>query len=214
MTKWLLLTFGVLLVVSATWCWHLLLLHPDPQEAWFALQPRVRMPVSQIAGQKSELNFITDEAYSRIRSSWGDPDLVIAAVSVDHHLRYCFDSVAVTVLSGPQLKDLGLSGGIYGYSSAYDSSCHSIGRRFRLKSGETASMQLGITGSALPSDAEVVVMWTWADTKDKLVGVDIDQDLIQVAKWSIIAGLFVIAFSIFLFIRSKHKSPIPVDVHS
>ena len=211
MTKWFLLIFGVLIVVSATWCWHLLLLRPDPQVAWFALLPRMQMSVSQIAGHKSELNFIKNDAYPK---SWGNPDLVIAAVSTDRHLQYCFDAVEVTVLGGPQLKNLGRSELIYGYGSAYDLSCQSVGRKFRLEPGETASMQLAVTDNTLPPDAAVVVMQTWADTKDKLVGVDIDQDLIKVAKWSIIAGLFVIAFSIFLFIRSEHKSATSGDVHS
>ena len=215
MTKCVLLIFGLLLLVSGALGWFWLWFRPSPAEAEFVLQPLIQIPVEQIAGQKTtELNFITPGPPAfppSIRRAWGDPDLVIAAISEARRSQYCFDSVAVTVLAGPQLRDLGRSGAIYGYASAYNTSCNSIGREFRLRPDETASIQLAVTGSAIPSGAEIVVMPTWAYTKDNLAGLSIDEDLRRIAKWSMVAGMFTILFSGFLFVLSKRKTPTTVD---
>ncbi len=49
----------------------------------------------------------------------------------------------------------------------------------------------------LPIDTKVVVVPVWFYTKDKLVGLSIDQDLRDVSKWTMVLGLFAIAFADF-----------------
>jgi hypothetical protein len=212
MTKWFLFIIGLLLLVSGYCGGYWLSLLPDSLEAEFVLLPQVHIPISQIAEQrKIELNILRNDISPRIRRAWGDPDFVFAALSVDRQLQYCFDSVQVTVLSGPELTDVGRSAAVYGYGPAYDASCHSTGRRFRLPPGEPAYMQLAGATDGMPSDAEIVLIHTWPNTKDKLVGAAIDQDLRKYANGAMVAGIFAIVFSAILFMWPRRKSPASID---
>jgi hypothetical protein len=213
MAKWVLFICGLLLLVSGVSVWYWLSLRPDSAEAEFALTPLVQIPVAEIARQGNlELDNIHGKTPSRIKRSWGQGDYVLAALSMSRHLQYCFDSLQVKVLYGPKLEDLGLSNPVCGYGSAYEPSCHSTGRKFRLADGEESYLQIAGGIDGLPSDAEIVLVRSWTYTKDKLVSIDIDRYIRKIANWLVNVGIVTSLLSGFLFAWSRCRSRAPVHV--
>ena len=211
MTKWFLLIFGLLLFVSGAWGWCWLSLRVHPADADRAFEPLARIPISQLRVQgNTELTITAPEGpiWQRIRRTWGDPEFVVAAISKAPELQYCFDTIAVSTLKGPNVRPVALSSTIYGYGSAYDLSCHSTGAEFRLRPGETAKLQLAVTGDTVPSAAEIVVMATWPLTKEKLLGVGIDADSHILVKGAFVIGVLAVLFSLVLLRRTR-KSTAP-----
>jgi len=214
MTKWLLIG-GVLLLVSGISIWYWLSLRPSLGDAEFVLAPQVQIPIAKIPEQGNlELDNIHGATPPQIKRSWGEGGYVLAAVSLGRHVQYCFDSMQVKVLSGPKMADVGHSDPVYGYGSAYGSSCHSIGRRFRLPDGEEAYLQISGGTSEIPSDAEIIVVRSWPNTKDKLVAIEIDRDIRKVANWLVNVGILTILLSGFLFVWRRLNRRAPVDVLS
>jgi hypothetical protein len=74
-------------------------------------------------------------------------------------------------------------------------------------------LQLAGAINDLPADGEIVLVNTWPDTKDHLVGIDLDRDIRKAANWSVVAGVLFILFSALLLALEKRKSRVPVDVH-
>ena len=212
MTKWILLIFGLLLLVSGTCAWDWLSLRPYPGDADLAFEPLARVPISQINGQKSlKLSFTAPKsaAWERIRRSWGNPEFVIAAVTKAPELQYCFDAISVTRVDGPELNTLPLSDTIYGYGTFYRPSCQSGGRRLSLEPCQTAKVTLIISDNTVPSSAEIIVAPVWPFTKDKLVGVGLDEDLRIIAKLAFAFGCAACLLALICF-RAVRKPKVSV----
>jgi hypothetical protein len=141
MTKWVLLIFGLLLLVAGACGWYWLSLRVYPKDADLALEPLLQAPISQINGRESlNLSFSAPKsvAWERIR-------------------------------------------------------------RFFLKPGQTAKVALTITDNTIPSRAEIVVVPVWPFTKDKLVGVGLDEDLRIIAKVAFVLGVVAILVALVRF---------------
>ena len=218
MIKWIVLIFGLLLLVLGACGWYELSLRIQTSDAMLAFQPLAEIPSSQLSGEVSvEVSAPQGSQWDRIKRSWGEPEYEVAVVSarVAHGYKHCLDVITVRADAGGKPLKSEAGDWLYGYSTAPDSShCNTYGVRFRIPERTMVDMHFVAVAGPLPIDTKVVVVPVWFYTKDKLVGLSIDQDLRNISKWTMVLGLFAIPFAAFLFIRSKRKAPAQVEAAS
>jgi hypothetical protein len=223
MKRWFLFLPGVLLLACAAFLSFWLSGRMRLADAHVAFEPLASISISQLKalGSADLTVAVPDDAvWERIRRTWGDPEYAVASFSVQHEYRQCFDDIAAFASLGKEPLKLEPAGWIYGHSDADDPfSCKSSGVKFRASAGQKVQVHLTITDNhQSSSDAEVVVQPTWLDTKDKLVGLDLNEDLRAVAKWGAVTGALLGLVAIIPFVRVRRlrmqRSAARVDASS
>jgi hypothetical protein len=128
----------------------------------------------------------------RIRRNWGEPDFVIAAVSPDNSC-YCLPKLRLTITvadNGEQIPQQP-AGPPYGHSS----DCSTSTLKFNAAPGTTLTVSVVKNGTGSLPQGELIIVGSWWNTKDKLVGIALDQELGSVPTIAIISGLVLILFA-------------------
>jgi hypothetical protein len=210
MTKWILLAVGLLLLLPEAW--YLISDPIRPNDAAVAFKDLAEIPAFQLREQHSVNLTVTapnDPAWKRIRRSWGEPDYAIVHVgrnSLVGAYQHCFDAVSVGVTQGESQLSLEDSGPIYGFSTDSDGFpplCKSLGKKFRVRPGSAVQIDITAQSDQLTSDTKVIVRPVWDYTKDKLVGVAIDEDLRLIVKWLAVFGLAIMLLAGLLFVHAR-----------
>jgi hypothetical protein len=211
MKKWILLAVGLLLLLPEAW--YLISDPIRPDDGAVAFKDLAEIPAFQLRQQHSVNLAVTapnDPAWRRIRRSWGDPDYAIVHLSGQGAYQHCFDALSVRVTQGEDQLSLEDSGPIYGFSTDSDgfpASCKSLGKKFRVRPGSTVRIDITAQGDRLTSDTKVIVRPVWDDMKDKLVGVDVDEDIEEdvrlIVKSLAVFGLAIILLVGLLFMRAR-----------
>jgi hypothetical protein len=212
---------GVLLVVPAVWNRAL-----DPMrdaDMWSPLKPLAEVPISQSEGQKSVdlvLTLPNDAVWKRTRQYWGDPDYTVALVSSHGEYQHCFDGLNVRVVHGESQVSLRNAHLFYGYSPRdSDIDCKSLGESFQVPLGSKIHIHLTAESDHVAPYTNVIVSADWHNTKDLMVGLDLDKDFRTLERWyenrMAVLGLIMILSAAFLFVherlQAKHRRDRPVD---
>lgn len=179
-------------------------------DAYTALQPLLRIPLDSVKeNYLSEWLRIPDtEQWVRIRKVWGEPDFVISSIDQTGKIATCLTSAGLQI----QVKNqdggsipLLMGGQPYGYSAF----CAEAGLRFRAAPGEKLNLTIAGQRDRAPSRrarphivllprGELIVVPNWQNTKDKLVGVALDNDISTLLKWTSVSGVLLVVIGALL----------------
>jgi hypothetical protein len=135
----------------------------------------------------------------RIRRRWGEPDFLIVAVSPGKSL-YCLSKFPVTIAvmdAGEQIPTEPA-----GPPYAYSSDCSTSTRKFNAAPGSRLTISVVKNGTALLPPGELIIVGSWWNTKDKLVGILLDQYFRNISTAAIVCGLVLISLAGWLTWRS------------
>jgi hypothetical protein len=173
----LLCVIGALLVIPQIWSATKTSLRPGDVKIAFTPLYRIRLEDLD-SGATFSVAIPNNEAWRRIRRAWGDPGYVIAPVSPDLETMYCLDTLGIEVqatVDGQPLPTQMASSPPYGFST----SCSSpVGVKFNATPSSRVEIRIDKRKNDLASSGDLLVTSYWVDgTKDKLVGIALDQDL-------------------------------------
>jgi hypothetical protein len=84
---------------------------------------------------------------------------------------------------------------------AYSSDCPTSSRKFNAAVGSRLRVEVVKTGTGLLPPGELIVVGSWSNTKDKLVGVSLDQELRSVPTIAMVGGSVLVLLAAFLIWR-------------
>jgi hypothetical protein len=171
-----------------------------------ALAPLASVPLDSIRKQPPTAMKVVIPAtaqWKRIRRKWGAPEFIISAVSSRRHLAFCLADlkIGIEVFEHGNPVHTEISGAPYPYST----NCGGSSLRFKAAPGTELRIAISSIGDRPQPSGEIVVLGSWPDTKDKLVGDALDRELRPFADGASILGLILIALSI-LFWRRRGRS--------
>ena len=143
--------------------------------------------------------------WTKILSVWGVPEFVISAVDTAGRLALCLPEMPVRIELFDQtdrLIRLHPGGGPYLYSTL----CASNSLRFHAAPGDELTLKLERLGTVPAVD--LIVVGDWFDTKDKLVGLDLEKSVGGLVKSLSIPGfLLVVSGAAAFFVnRIRHHA--------
>jgi len=176
-------------------------------DAAAAVRPLARIPLHQFEESGSSAVIFTipnDAQWKRIRSAWGEPAYLVAAVEQPegHRMILCLDQLGMRVeatrQSGP--VELRTAKGCcpYGFFAA----CPDSGLEFRATPGNDITLHAASTAHSLPK-GELIVICNWNDLKDKIVGIMLAEDLWRISKFATPAGLILMLSGVSLLVRRR-----------
>lgn len=214
MPKWLWVgALGVVLIAPAAlyWAWIWISDPVRPADARAAFDRLVVVPLSAATrerGVEVTATIPNNNSWRRVVRNWGDPGYFIGAVSAGStRYIYCLKDLGVRVEAriGSQPVDLETADVPYGYSV----DCKPAGMLFRAPAGAAVQIRLAATGRPLQAvDLVVEPHWT-TGTKDRLVGIGIEEQLhLQTLATALgVAGTIAISIAAFLFsLRPFHAA--------
>jgi hypothetical protein len=193
-----------------------LLLYPfdrmTPFDMNVAFEKLVAMPLQPIrASGSSSISFTIPNTsqWKHIRKIWDAPRYVLAIDSgpADHRNDYLVDfreaGIKVELFKDGQLILLEWSSTPYGHSSE-GNCCH----KFIANPGE--ELTLFVTAEKDPAhkvgkELFVIADWGWFETKDRIVGAMISDDIVPFCRWTIGFGCLLLLISIALCIFNKKR---------
>jgi len=170
-------------------------------DARIALQPLVRVPLGRISAR---LAIPDTPQWVKIRKVWGEPQFVISATDETGRGLICLPStplrIDLTDRSG-RIIPLRRGGPPYGYSAF----CSESSLRFDAHPGDTLNISIMASGgNGLPA-GDLVVVRDWWNTKDKLVGVGLDDAIDSLIRWASLAGVLFLVAGAVLMLRSQAR---------
>jgi hypothetical protein len=189
----ILVLIGLLLITPEAW--YLFSNSIRAGDLRVAFQNLAKVPASQVRQQHSVNLGITipnNAAWKRIRRSWGDPAYEIALISSVGEYQYCLDGISIAAMKGDAPIALEEAESMYGFSSAASPAgeCKSAGPGFHAAPGSRIQVNL-VSDGELASGDKIVVRPVWPYTKDKLLGVELDEDFRPIAIGLAVIGLLI-----------------------
>ena len=174
----------------------------DNDDARVALQPLKRIHLNSIDRGPVSVTLVIPETtqWTKIRNAWGEPALVISAVA--GRLALCLPEMPVQIeLMNPMGGAIPLQpyGGPYGYSTA----CASSSLRFHAGPGNELVLKLARTSRGTIPASDIIVVGDWFNTKDKLVGLELDKDVESFVIWVAIPGVLLVASGAGVFLVNR-----------
>ena len=206
MPKWLwiaLLGVALLLPGALYWVWSWISDPVRASDTRSAFQRLAEVRLSEAVGDRGveiTATIPSDASWRRVIRNWGDPGYFIGAVLPGpSHYMYCLRDLGARVEAriGDQLVNLETADVPYGYST----DCRPAGLSFRAPPGSV--VRIHVTVARLPRQASDLVVepyWT-VGTKDRLVGIGIEEQLHLRALTTAlgVAGIITILIAAFLF---------------
>jgi hypothetical protein len=183
---------GLLVLAAGSFLTFIRMRDLSPADANVALANLADVKLDRVAATDSlaiALEIPDTPQWARIRRKWGEPDFLIAAVSPANSL-FCLPTLPVTiaVIQGGDQIQTEPAGAPYAYSS----DCPTSSRKFNAALGSRLRVEVAKTGTGLLPPGELIVVGSWSNTKDKLVGVSLDQELGNVPTIAIVGGVGLI----------------------
>ncbi len=119
--------------------------------------------------------------WARIRQKWGEPDFLIAAISPARSFCYCLPRVPMTITVADNADQIPRqpAGPPYGYSD----DCPTSTLKFNAAPGTKLTISVAKNGTEPVPPGDLIIVGSWWNTKDKLVGISVDEELRDVAKF-------------------------------
>lgn len=201
---------GVLLIPAALWL-PSSRAHVDAAEAARALQPLLQIPLDNVGDNGLSARIVVPVAsqWSGVLKAWGQPDYVISAIAAGRMDTICLLSLPLRVElndSSSNLVPVQPSHGPYGYSDH----CQASSLRFHAAPGNAFQLKVMETRAQALPHADLIVVRDWWNTKDKIVGLDLDTQIGSFVKSSAVMGLLLLLSGLGLLIirngvRQRHR---------
>jgi hypothetical protein len=139
--------------------------------------------------------------WSRIRRVWGDPAFIISAVSLEKRFAYCLPDLGISVEVNGQGNRIPLefSNPPYGYSS----DCERSSLAFQAVSGSELNVTITKSGDRPIPSGELIIVSNWPNTKDKLVGVSLNEKLRPILMATSSLGFMLIVIAVWTLVRRR-----------
>jgi hypothetical protein len=204
---WLAITGLILVAPGVAWLFSFRLTGDDAGTAFTRL---ARIPLEHLEKTRSAAVIVTvpdNVQWQRVRRAWGDPGYILAAVSPPHrNLVHCFDGLgteAEVMRGGARIPLEAASAPPYGLSTE----CQANGLKFLAPPGSELTIRVLATSQQPLPAGELILMSYWNDrTKDRLVGVDLDEDLGKVLRVTSGIGLILMLSAACLATRRNISS--------
>ena len=198
---------GLLPLAAGSFLAFIRMLHLSPADANVALTDLADVELDRIAATNSlAISVVIPDTpqWLRIRRAWGAPDYLIAAVSPIKSLCYCLPNLAMTITvahDGDQIP-LQPAGPPYAHGTE---GCAMVGFKFNAVPGTKLTVSIAKNGTEPfpPGELIIVGSWGWWNTKDKLVGIMLDQELRNISTIAIVSGFVLILLAAFLWRRGR-----------
>lgn len=137
--------------------------------------------------------------WARIRRTWGKPDFLIAAVSPARSFCYCLPKVPMTITVAGNADQIPRqpAGPPYGYSD----DCPTSTLKFNAAAGTKLTISVAKNGIEPVPPGDLIIVGSWWNTKDKLVGISLDEELRNAATFAIASGSVLILLAAWLIWR-------------
>ena len=187
---------GILILIPSALLLGLLFGRLRDEDPSVALAPLARVPLARVGKQYAMQVVVPDtDQWRRIRRSWGEPDLIVAALSNEGG-AWCLADLATAVDVTSRGTLIPLKRAAAGYGHAGDCELSS----FTFRAPPAGELLVKVTKrDQLPwPTGDLVVRCDWRNTKDKLVGISIENDLQKLhpsAGAGAIIGLLLLALA-------------------
>jgi hypothetical protein len=165
-----------------------------------------QIPLEHVERARSAVVMVTvpdSVQWQRVRRAWGDPGYILAAVSPpQRNLVYCFEGLGIeaeVMRGGARIPLEVASVPPYGFSTE----CQVNGLKFRVSPGSELTIRVWETSQRPLPVGELILMSYWdGRTKDRIVGVMLDEDLGKVLRITSGIGLILILSAAALVARN------------
>jgi hypothetical protein len=194
-------SIGLFIIIAA------FALRPDPEtlnDCFGAFTKFVRIPLVQLQASGSietKVVIPNNQRWTRIRQYWGEPRYAIAVDSGPDRtgsgwvLPVDKLGVKVEVLNEGKIVHLESTGPApYGYSTNFPHTC----LEFRADAEDKLTISLSIDQRRPPLSGEVIFTSVWPNTKDKLVSLLLQKDILALYKPALTVGFALVALAVLL----------------
>lgn len=195
-------TLGLLVFAAGSFLAFTRMLDPSPADANVALANLADVKLDHIAATDSlAISLVIPDTpqWVRIRRKWGDPDFLVAAVSPSNSC-YCLPKlpIAITATHDGDEIPIQASGPPYGHSSE----CSTSTFKFNAAPGTKLTVSAVKNGTEPLPPGDLIIVGSWWNTKDKLVGISLDEELRNVSTIAIVGGVGLV-FAAWLIWRRR-----------
>jgi hypothetical protein len=195
---------GVLLLIPGASFVPSMFFGLKPGDDVVALTPLFRIRLDQLGMEPVVTKLVIPDTpqWKRIRRIWGEPSYNISAVSSERRFTYCLPHLGLNVKVSGRSSAIPFkgSGPPYGYST----DCDRSSLAFRAVSGSELTVTISKFGDPQIHCGELLVVSDWFNTKDKLVGVSLDEELRPIVMASACLGSMLIVGAAVLLLRHRH----------
>lgn len=198
---------GLLLLMPAVWSSVFHPLRLGEEQAAFESLGAVSLNTIEMQGSCNlSVTAPNNSVWERIRRAWGDPGYIIAAVSSGGKHMYCFDRLGLHIQAAIGSEPIALEAAtepLYGYSAE----CGADGLKFRVPPGATVNVHITrqVPRDMPPGSLVVTGYWT-GETKDRLVGLMLDEDLRKILNLLAVGGFALVLSAAWLFLRRRQSA--------
>jgi hypothetical protein len=141
------------------------------------------------------------QQWRRIWRVWGDPAIIVSAVSSEQQFAYCLPDLGMIVEVSEQGKNIPIefSNPPYGYSS----DCERSSLAFQAISGSELAVTITKSGDRPSPSGEVIIVSCWPNTKDKLVGISLDEELRPILTATSSVGVVLMVIAVWILVRRR-----------
>jgi hypothetical protein len=144
-------------------------------------------------------------SWRRVIREWGDPGFFIGAVPQNgFETVYCLQGLGAKVEATIGDRPLALEPAFPPYLYTADCSSGQFGLMFRAPPG--AVVKIHVTAINPNNNlANLIVEPSWSNTKDRIVGLDLHEDLLHFVSKLAVGGLIAIAIAVLLYLRRPRR---------
>ncbi len=167
--------------------------NPSPVDASVALTNLAVVRLNRLTATDSiAISVIIPDTpqWTRIRRRWGEPDFLVAAVSPGKSSCYCLPKLPLTITvthNGEQVPRRPA-----GPPYAYSSDCSISTFQFNAAPGTKLAVSVARNGTGPLPPGDLIIVGSWRNTKDRLVGISLDQWFRNVSTIAIVFGSVLI----------------------
>jgi hypothetical protein len=169
-----------------------------------ALTPLANVRLDQIGTVPVVIKLVIPDKpqWRRIRRAWGEPTFVISAVSSQKRFAYCLPDLGINVEIGRQESEIPLefSNPPYGYSS----NCERSSLAFQAVPGSELAVTITKSGDRPIPSGDLIIVSNWPNTKDKLVGISLDEKLRPILTATSSVGVVLMVIAVGILVR-RHR---------
>jgi hypothetical protein len=144
-----------------------------------------------------------------IRHVWGEPDYIIAAISPSQRSIYCLSDLglAIDMIHQGSRVQTESSAVPHGYS-LYSRGCATVAVKFRASPGNKLTVSITKSKMRPLPPGELIIRPEWWNTKDKIVGISLDEDVRQLIPILFVLGsLLALPAAVLLFRVHFRRKP-------
>jgi MYXO-CTERM domain-containing protein len=189
---WVAGALGLVFLVAGSFLSFIRMLDLSPADANVALANLADVELDRVPATDSlVISLIIPDTpqWARIRRRWGEPDFLVAAVSPNNSC-YCLPKLPLTIKVADDAEQIPrqLAGPPYGHSS----DCSASTLKFNAAPGTKLTVSVIKNGTEPLPPGDLIIVGSWWNTKDKLVGISLDQWFKRLSTTAIVGGLGLI----------------------